>query len=144
MTEHPILFSEAMVRAILEGRKTQFRRVVKPPGWVEEPYFIDEQGRLYLEGYADFTPTQLTCPYGKPGDLLRVRETCKLWLKVEHVRVERLQDMTWDALEAEGCLGDPPIDFRASWNDRNAKRGHPWRSNPWVWVVEFAKAEAPA
>lgn len=61
MKERPILFSGAMVRAILEGRKTVTRRVVK-----QQPVGGD-------------TPSDLTvkmrCPYGQPGDRLWVRET---------------------------------------------------------------------
>lgn len=56
MKEKPIIFSGPMVRAILEGRKTQTRRVVKP-----QPI--------------DGNPCQRSCPYGQPGDRLWVRET---------------------------------------------------------------------
>jgi hypothetical protein len=87
--ERPILFSALMVKAILEGRKTQTRRVMKPQpaagtsrllgeiwdGWVEqhdhptksvttgEPLVWSTTGKLHR------------CPYGQPGDRLWVRET---------------------------------------------------------------------
>ncbi len=58
--EHPILFSEPMVRAILEGRKTQTRRIVKP-----------QPASHLLDG--EWLPPK--CPYGGLGDRLWVRET---------------------------------------------------------------------
>lgn len=87
MTARPILFSGPMIRALLEGRKTQTRRVVKP-----QPLF--EGFRSYGASWAwhkspaiwfsGVTTKQLVskpglgmyCPYGQPGDLLWVRETC--------------------------------------------------------------------
>lgn len=67
INEKPILFSGLMVRAILEGRKSQTRRVVKP-----NP---DISGH-----WKEWTPERTDhwirmCPYGKPGDRLWVRET---------------------------------------------------------------------
>jgi hypothetical protein len=79
--ERPILFSGAMVRAILDGTKTQTRRIVKVRGLE----FIGGKGQENdpsawgypypdREGYADLTDG-IPCPYGKPGDCLYVRET---------------------------------------------------------------------
>ena len=71
--ERPILFSGAMVRAILDGRKTQTRRVVK--GW---PLEWLQPGMFTPEYVAD--PRNQACPYGQPGDRLWVRETfCQKW-----------------------------------------------------------------
>jgi len=68
--ERPILFSGPMVRAILEGRKTQTRRVYKPAKGF--PRQDGEITPIASEGsqWTDYGP----CPYGVPGDRLWVRE----------------------------------------------------------------------
>ncbi len=69
MKERPILFKGEMIRAILEGRKTQTRRVVKPqPDSVRKSVFV-ESGYETIHGY------EIKCPYGQVGDRLWVRET---------------------------------------------------------------------
>lgn len=86
--ERPIIFSGAMVRAILEGRKTQTRRIVsfgnsKPftlaRSW---PYVKKlEDGTWMWSDSPDFNyPPEymrdgVKCPYGRAGDRLWVRET---------------------------------------------------------------------
>lgn len=77
--ERPILFSAPMVRAILEGRKTQTRRVVTSK---QVPILNGARRVLgpYSDGGFDFILSDETgsiykCPYGQPGDRLWVRET---------------------------------------------------------------------
>jgi len=71
MKERPILFSAPMVRAILDGTKTQTRRVVKP-----QPIGIDEDGAiLWREGQWSDLELADASPYGREGDRLWVRET---------------------------------------------------------------------
>ena len=76
MKDHPILFSAPMVRAILEGRKTQTRRIIK--GVNRGNCMILKKStktKMGIETHVlDATKNNL-CPYGKPGDLLWVRET---------------------------------------------------------------------
>lgn len=90
MKERPILFSAPMIRAILDGRKTQTRRMVRPVGDDESfvlvdhgngwwPYRSDDGESAFHtvkrngDYYQDETPH--SCRYGKPGDRLWVRET---------------------------------------------------------------------
>lgn len=205
MNEHPILFSTEMVRAILDGRKTQTRRVIKP-----QPVTLHKQGVFFddPETYvahattADGYDRHIKCPYGQPGDRLIVRSTwavlpewdaCKpsdippsevsiwfwlagtrekpkgagksrpgrfipklLWhylprLEVTGVRAERVKDITWQDIAAEGCPPEHHMDncngishamFGYLWDSINAKRGHSWDSNPWVWVVKFKRVQS--
>lgn len=127
----PILFNTEMVRAILVGRKTVTRRVVKPqpfavkqdenaPCWYG--HFVSESGKVLLD----------KPPY-QPGDILYVREAwtqdgdvyrykagfydqnrkwrpsihmpreaARIFLRVTGVRVERLQDINDDEALKEG------------------------------------------
>jgi hypothetical protein len=80
-TERPILMSAPMVRALLNGTKTQTRRIVNitPPafgaclGDIEgHPKYEDEWFYWYDGGSKG---SSFTCPYGKPGDRLWVKET---------------------------------------------------------------------
>lgn len=71
MKERPILFSGEMVRAILEGRKTQTRRVVKG---IDETYRGVEDGKVWqMDECGDCH--DVPCRYGLPGDRLWVKET---------------------------------------------------------------------
>ena len=89
--EWPILFSAPMVRALLDGSKTQTRRVVQgapddlaPIGpEVYSPTVVDRNGDeqpgpdAYGSGNDDGSDW-IRCPYGQPGDRLWVREAFRL------------------------------------------------------------------
>lgn len=71
----PILFKPRLVRAILDGRKTQTRRVIKPQpdfqtkGVQWKSLWIANRGFDIYKAFAD-----IACPYGEKGDQLWVRE----------------------------------------------------------------------
>lgn len=222
--EHPILFSTPMIRAILEGRKTQTRRILKKqpidvmPGVKGSNTFITLETRNPNHGRV------VRCRYGDPGDRLWVRETAIYWeggasgssdivyaddkewsdiereskhillktatkvkskgvsgrwkkrpsifmprwasritLDIIRVRVQRLQDISGKDILAEGAVlrahddqfGHNPVSafdgkvyldlislWAAGWDKINGKT-HPWKSNPWVWILEFQKIGVP-
>ena len=93
-TEHPILFTGEMVRAILAGRKTQTRRVVKSEGgFVGGRFDSRNDPRCYgyenghgewfvlargLDGRGFGSETSIPCPHGEAGHTLWVRETWRV------------------------------------------------------------------
>jgi hypothetical protein len=106
--ERPILFSGEMVRAILDGRKTVTRRVVK----------FNAAGRLKLPGshknwHRDDPDAVKACPYGQPGDRLWVRET---WAAAAIYDEMAPKEMPEDAVPwfREGFI--PPIDERPNFS----------------------------
>jgi len=87
MTEYPIIFSGPMVRALLERRKAQARRLVKPqpahtPGgnwhWKRTKHrmIIGDTPELLAKHMMPF------CPYGVAGDHLWVRETWGVFSRI--------------------------------------------------------------
>lgn len=137
--ERPILFSGPMVRAILDGRKTQTRRVVKgralewlapgmfAPSFVASPkndmcHYGAVGDRLWVretwcEGYPDTAdPILYRASYHggaahkwRPSIFMR-REYSRLNLEITDVRVERLQDIRCTDIRAEG-FACPEHDF---------------------------------
>ena len=193
MTEKPIVFSGPMVRAILDGRKSQTRRVLKPqpPVYMSSlrPWF--QNPSIWID--ADGTNYEVRCPFSV-GQMLWVREmwavpssesiggktfpiedvayaadalSCDLenvaihwrpsihmprWasritLEITDVRVQRVQRITNDDAQAEGVvpiawlgnaqLNDYRVPFIRLWDSLNAKHGHGWDTNPWVWAISF-------
>nr|DAR11950.1 MAG TPA: ASCH domain protein [Bacteriophage sp.] len=213
MAIKPILFNTEMVRAILDGRKTCTRRVVKPQPDEKHGYPIGIiQGSTEKKdiGCMAFGASEYggSFQYAKapylPEDILYVRETwqylyeldgneqviedtgkyyyaatdtipfdtyvdengvghdhapwrpsihmpkdaARIWLKVTDVRVERLQDMTDDDAEAEGCfdytstaLGFPDV-WESTIKESDLDR-YGWQANPYVWKIEFERCKKP-
>lgn len=159
--ERPILFSGEMVRAILNGRKTQTRRVVKPqpeyhvdagimetyprvcgPEWFE-PVVIDrhgeeQPGEEVFGIYSEDGEYGCKCPY-PPGTRLWVRET---WLELD-------KEHWWDSSqpkEATYLTGEHwgerknGIAYRASTDtegdDIRREYGYKWR--PSIFMPRWA------
>lgn len=156
--KHPILFSTPMAQAILDGRKTMTRRVVKF-NWAGRVQYHHKQWHIEDENVI------LGCPYGRIGDRLWVRETfgydnkeyvelyeketwrgkpdcaSRITLEITNIRVERLQDITVMDAVREG-MGNikSVLGFINSWDSINGKK-YQWESDPWVWVIEFKRVE---
>lgn len=73
MAIKPILFNTEMVRAILDGRKSCTRRIIKPQ---PQGYFEVSEEPLYIYD-TDGKQGKITPPY-QPGDILYVRETWRV------------------------------------------------------------------
>lgn len=76
MSTKPILFNTEMARAILDGKKSCTRRLVKPQ---PQGYFEVNENPVYIYD-TDWNQGKITPPY-QPGDILYVRETWHKYIK---------------------------------------------------------------
>jgi hypothetical protein len=126
MSDHPILFSGPMVRAILDGRKTQTRRVICGRGQRGMPEFLGGRDQIddpYYWGWAfddpyssfetikrdvdylyDQGPVSTPCPYGMAGDHLWVKETFSEIPDDGGTIIYRATDPGWDVEKESTCI----------------------------------------
>ena len=199
MDVKPILFSTQMVRAILEGRKSMTRRVVKPQPVSGQKMdgFWTHGSAAWSKGIKSLSPVPghslyNSMPY-QPEDILWVRETwknvnsseypahffradndcpsdfdskpwrpsifmpksaCRIWLKVNDVRIERLQEITEEDAIKEGfekrkglpsgvIIRSARSVFRELWDELSKSHGADWYTNEWVWVISFERCDKP-
>ena len=124
MKETGMLFTSQMVRAILEGRKTQTRRVAKP---VKHP----DLGNLYTPGALAMgrEPQHVidrACPLGQPGDRIYVRETARSCRAYE---VQGYPPSQW---------GNKPIWFEADGTPPGAETAWATKATPAIHLPMFA------
>lgn len=137
MRERPILFNNAMVRAILDGSKWQTRRPVKPQpvqhGHETMRPEPRDGGRWVWMAYPSspiaFATGDMRCPFGAPGEFLWVREC---WAKVDYNACDGMDrdDFVWCTKPGDIAPGGHPVIYRATcggfeWDDRPESRWRP-------------------
>jgi hypothetical protein len=130
MTEKPIIMSAESVRAILAGRKTQTRRVIKPQPhaiidglpYVDNPVqVVDEATNKTVWRFSDDAGRRLIkpvrCPY-QVGDRLWVRETWKKSLhggEYDADGAEYVHDCPGYKADGKYRCGKPVNDLEYGW-----------------------------
>lgn len=140
MKEKPILFSGPMVRAILDGRKTQTRRVIKPAplpdtdeiryldeGWAYEAILESETANYRAFVANPRRGKSFRCPYGAPGDRLWVREAHALVPVTAYRASEAVEQVINPTDEWEACV------YREGW-----ERCKPGRWRPSIHMPRWA------
>lgn len=146
MRERPILFSAPMVRAILEGRKTQTRRVVKRIPWRPgvNPDFsqareFSNAGEFRIAGSEEMT-TGFRCPYGQPGERLWIRET---WMpgyshEADHEKGPQVS-LLYRADNTEQRVAAPSYELAERWDRDFSEDGdHPPNWRPSIHMPRWA------
>lgn len=124
MKERPILFSGPMVSAILDGSKTQTRRVIKPqPSMLTGMwYWVCKKlaaGYLHTDTEAMIRLMKPFCPYGQVGDQLWVRETHAIVPWTAYLRSDGVQQTRRPNDNHDAAI------YKAGWNHCKPSRWRP-------------------
>lgn len=145
MAIKPILFNTEMVRAILDGRKTCTRRIMKPQltayygtQYIKPPYGpgdilyvretwcalpVNEAGHMRGHSVYYYKADGDLRPEGWRGNwhpsIRMPKEAARIWLKVTDVRVERLQNITIEGIRKEGL--EPRFNVKDKFSDGIAR-----------------------
>lgn len=160
-----IKFNDVMLKAVIDGRKTQTRRPIKPQSKVTEDglrylsawqdgYTLSEQVcAAWRHGFVD-----VDCSYGEIGDIINIANkdgNIKGKIEITDIWLQQVQEISQqdamkegapqnhasiDAVSREYGFPDFPRSwFAQTWIDIYGKDN--WVSNEWVWVIEFKKVE---
>ncbi len=133
--------------------------------WVKEVWWdafrrtADENGCVYKADYGHRMDLTEYMAEGQPWKSPRFmfRWASRIMLELTAIRLERVQDISEEDAQAEGCMEDvrliydsagpaAPVDYEGLyaaerfsdlWEKINGKHGFGWNVNPWVWVLEF-------
>ena len=180
----PILFNTEMVRAILDGRKTVTRRVIRwdkadnalscpdrrknieiPDDKIIDILYVREtwtilpvtpgdnfrpSGVYYYKADGDMRPDRFRDNGWHPS-IHMPKEAARIFLRVQDVHVERVQEITGAECVREGIpqesLNDVVEEFTVGqfadlWDSTvkpSDRALYGWDANPWVWVIDFER-----
>lgn len=168
MKEHGIIFNSEMVRAILDGRKTQTRRPVDD----KTLYYFDvavQVGECHSLGANEEIPFDAYhldwCPYGKKGDIIPFADkdgNIKGEIEIANVWLQQVKDISEEDAIAEGVVtgrygnegnwlrgfyapggNQPHQNAKSAYSEiwRSIYGADAWYKNPWVWVIEFTQIQ---
>ena len=176
----PILFNTEMVRAILDGRKTVTRRVIHIPNYgyfmTEPPRVVSRyqtgdilyvretwlpldgghiiDGRKYAyraDSTADSEQLRTRYGYKWRPSIHMPKEAARIFLRVQDVHVERVQEITGAECVREGIPKESLKEvgeaftvgqFADLWDSTvkpSDRALYGWDANPWVWVIDFER-----
>jgi hypothetical protein len=133
--------------------------------WVKEPWSIasrridrDYAVRYLADGAIRGGKFQVRA--GRAADFMvrssmfMPRWASRLLLEVTRIRVERVKEISYEDILAEGIPWPPTsgrtnqkvalATFEELWNKIHAKRGRGWKENPWVFVIDYKVIEGLA
>lgn len=121
MKERPILFSGEMVRAIIEGSKTQTRRVIKEKDNGISIIFDEENPSPYYYSKKDDKWKRRECPYGQIGDQLWVRETFTELKDEIHYRADCIGSLDYNLIGWKPSIFMPKVASRITLEITNVR-----------------------